>query len=303
MMILHMKTTEKNNPAALDLDLRATEDILHLINVEDQGIAAAVGSAIPEIARAVDETAARLRQGGHVYYVGAGTSGRIGILDAAEIAPTFGSEPDRFQAVIAGGYEACYQAAEAYEDDGPRGAHDLRSRGCRAEDVVVGISAGGDTPYTLGALQWARSEGALTIAVCCNRDTALPRAAEIAITPVVGPEIIAGSTRMKAGTAQKMVLNMFSTGVMVRVGSVFGHWMVNMQMTNAKLRERGLRMLQEATGMPGESCRAALSASGMDLPVALVMLLGGIGPDLARNRLRARSGNVRETLETIRGGH
>lgn len=296
------RITEEHNPASRDLDLRSTEEILALINTEDQGVPGAVREVLPMVARAVDEAAARLRAGGRVFYIGAGTSGRLGVLDAAEIPPTFGVDAELFQAVIAGGYDACHRSIEASEDDALQGERDLRGHGCRAGDVVVGIAASGETPYTLGALTWARSAGALTIALCCNPDAALLHAADIAITPVVGPEIIAGSTRMKAGTAQKLVLNMFSTAIMVRLGHVYSHWMLNVQMKSAKLKTRGLRILMEATGMPEAECRKAIASSGNDLRVALVMLASGTGPQRARASLQAHGWNLRETLRDIAGG-
>ncbi len=296
------RTTEELNPDARDLDLRSTEDILNLINGEDQGVPVAVRKAIPSLARAVDETVARVRAGARVFYVGAGTSGRVGVLDASEISPTFGSAPDLFQAIIAGGFEACHQSTEASEDDAVRGEQDLRARGCRGADVVVGIAASGETPYTLGALAWARSVGALTISICCNPNSALSRSAEIAVTPVVGPEVVAGSTRMKAGTAQKLVLNMYSTTVMVRLGHVYSHWMINLQMKNNKLRARGLRILKEATGKPEAECSQAIESSGEDLRVALVMLMCGKGADAARAALKAHSWDLRKTVIDLTGG-
>ncbi|MGH8247342.1 MAG: N-acetylmuramic acid 6-phosphate etherase, partial [Gammaproteobacteria bacterium] len=235
------RITEARNPASRDLDLLSTENILTLINTEDQQVASAVSKVISPLARAVDETVARLRQGGRVFYIGAGTSGRLGVLDASEIPPTFGVSSDLFQAAIAGGFEACYSATEVSEDDSAQGARDLAARGCRAGDVAVGIAASGDTPYTRGALEWAKTTGARTVAICCNPASPLSALVDHAITPVVGPEIISGSTRMKAGTAQKLVLNMFSTATMVRLGYVYGHWMINVQMKNQKLKTRGLR--------------------------------------------------------------
>ena len=296
------RDTELPNPLSRDLDLRATDEILFLINAEDQGIAPAVRGIIPTLARAVDETAARLRAGGRVFYTGAGTSGRLGVLDAAEIPPTFGVDPELFQAILAGGQDASQSSMEASEDDTAQGARDLRDRGCRPADVVVGITASGETPYTLGALTWARSARSLTIAICCDPAATAAGIVDFAIAPEVGPEIIAGSTRMKAGTAQKLVLNMFSTGVMVRLGSVYSHWMISVQMKNSKLRERGLRILEEITGKPESDCREALAGSEWDLRVALVMLLCGCGPAPARARLQARGWDLRAALADIAEG-
>ncbi len=294
--------TEELNPDARDLDLRSTEDILNLINAEDQGVPRAVGKEITALAKAVDEAVVRVRAGGRVFYVGAGTSGRIGVLDASEVPPTFGTAPGLFQAIIAGGYEACHQSTEVSEDDAVRGEQDLRSRGCRAGDVVVGIAASGETPYTIGALKWARAAGAFTISLCCNPDSALPRSTHIAVTPLVGPEVVAGSTRMKAGTAQKLMLNMFSTAVMVRLGNVYSHWMINLQMTNSKLRARGLRILTEATRKSEAACREAIDHCGGDLRIALVMLLGGTRADTAREALQAHAWDLRKTLNDLTGG-
>jgi N-acetylmuramic acid 6-phosphate etherase len=261
-----------------------------------------VKAVIPALCRAVDESAPRVRSGGRVFYVGAGTSGRLGVVDAAEIPPTFGVPPELVQAVLCGGYEACYTSAETSEDDAQEGERRLRDRGCAASDVVVGIAASGSTPFTLGAVAWARSAGALTVGISCDPDSALARISDIPISPVVGPEVIAGSTRMKSGTAQKMVLNMFSTGLMVRLGHVYSHWMVNVEMKNAKLKKRGLRILREATGASESACRAAVSRSGGNLRVALVMMLSGSGPEQARGSLQANGWELRKAVRHILGG-
>jgi N-acetylmuramic acid 6-phosphate etherase len=293
------RITETRNPVSEDLDQRSTQKILEIINMEDQSVAPAVREIIPSLARAVDETVVRMKKGGRVFYIGAGTSGRLGILDASEIPPTFGVSPDLFQGIIAGGFEACYSATESSEDDAERGARDLETRGCRAGDIVVGIAASGTTAYTQGALEWAKTKGALTVSLCCNPDSPLPALADHAITVVVGPEIIAGSTRMKAGTAQKLVLNMFSTATMVKLGHVYSHWMINVQMKNQKLKARGLRMLMEITGCPEPDCRTTLEQAGTDLRLALVMLLGKMPAESARNALAAGGGNLRRTLQEL----
>jgi N-acetylmuramic acid 6-phosphate etherase len=290
--------TEARNPSSHDLDLMSTEEVLHLINTEDHAVPSAVRQVIPALARAIEAVLRRNLNGGRIFYVGAGTSGRLGVLDASEIPPTFGVGADVFQAVIAGGYAACHSATEASEDDAARGARDLEARGCRTADIVVGIAASGETPYTRGALEWARKIGALTIAICSNPESSLSRLAEYAVTPIVGPEVLSGSTRMKAGTAQKLVLNMFSTAIMIRLGYVYSNWMVNVKMTNSKLKARGLRILEEATGLPEAHCRAALEAAG-DLKVALVMLLGQTDLQQAQNRLIASKGNVRNALQDM----
>jgi N-acetylmuramic acid 6-phosphate etherase len=290
--------TEARNPSSHDLDLLSTEEVLHLINTEDQGVPSAVRQVIPALARAIDAVFRRNLAGGRIFYVGAGTSGRLGVLDASEIPPTFGVGADLFQAVIAGGYAACYSATEASEDDAARGASDLEARGCRPVDSVVGIAASGETPYTKGAIEWAGKIGALTVAICSNPNSSLSRLAEYAVTPIVGPEVLSGSTRMKAGTAQKLVLNMFSTAIMIRLGYVYSNWMINVRMNNSKLRARGLRILQEATGLPETNCRAALEAAG-DLKVALVMLLGRTDVHQAQKRMIASKGNVRNALQDM----
>ena len=295
------RVTEARNPSSRDLDLLATVDILRVINREDQSVPRVVATVIPTLALAVDETVARLRAGGRVFYVGAGTSGRLGVLDSSEIPPTFGVPTVLFQGVIAGGYGACHSATEASEDDAAHGGRDLQARGCCGTDVVLGIAASGETPYTRGAIAWARRAGALTIALCCNPDSPLAQLAELAVTPVVGPEVLAGSTRMKAGTAQKLVLNMFSTATMVRLGHVYSNWMVNLEMKNNKLEQRGLRILVEATGKSEDQCRTALAAAGTDLKVALVMLLAGVPSETARRQLEGSAGNVRAALQHAAG--
>lgn len=291
--------TEARNPKSRELDLLSTEEILLLINTEDQLVPTAIRTIIPSLARAIDQAAERMAHGGRVFYVGAGTSGRLGILDASEIPPTFGVPPDLFQGIIAGGYAACYSATEVSEDDADRGADDLKARGCRAEDVVVGIAASGETPYTRGAVAWAQSIGALTVAICCDSNSTIAKMCDRSVTPALGPEVLAGSTRMKAGTAQKLVLNMFSTAVMVRLGHVYSNWMVNVQMKNQKLRARGLRILIEATGASDEDCRKAMEAAGNDLRVSLVMLLSHFDAEQSRASLQANGGNLRKALEAI----
>ncbi len=266
-----MLTTEQVNPNTSDIDRLSTIDALHLINSEDQRVAGAVAQVIPDIARAVDGIAERLEQGGRLVYVGTGTSGRLGVLDAAECPPTFGVPPEMVQGLIAGGYEACHRAVEASEDDADAGANDLASRGINKGDAVVGIAASGRTPYTIGALRYARQQGALTICITCNKETPLSDAVEIPIEAVVGPEVIAGSTRLKSGTAQKLVLNMLSTMTMVRLGYVTGNRMTSVQTRNSKLRERAVRLMREEFGIDEVAAQSALDASGWDLRAAIVM--------------------------------
>ena len=266
-----MLTTEQINPNTSEIDRLSTIDALRLINNEDSGVTTAIAEVLPAIARAVDQVSERLGRGGRLIYVGTGTSGRLGVLDASECPPTFGVSPEMVQGIIAGGYEACHRSVEASEDDRSAGARDLADRNVTARDAVVGIAASGRTPYTIGAVEYARSLGALTICITCNRETPLAAAAEIAIEPIVGPEVIAGSTRLKSGTAQKLVLNMLSTMTMIRLGYVTGNRMTNVQTRNTKLRERALRIIGEECGLDPEAALAAMESSNWNLPVAIVM--------------------------------
>jgi N-acetylmuramic acid 6-phosphate etherase len=239
--MLEKLLTEQRNPASANIDALPTEQVLRVINEEDHKVAPAVAAVIPDIARAVDGIVERIRLGGRLFYIGAGTSGRLGVLDAAECPPTFNVPRDLVQGIIAGGEPALVRSSEASEDDPEAGARDLLGRGFSARDALVGIAASGRTPYVLGAVRQARRMGALTAGISCTPDSELSREAEIAITPLPGPEVIAGSTRMKAGTATKLVLNMISTAVMIRLGYVYGNLMVNVQPTNEKLRDRARR--------------------------------------------------------------
>jgi N-acetylmuramic acid 6-phosphate etherase len=288
--------TEQRNPRSRDLDLKPAREILRIINCEDAGIADAVRREIPTIARAVEQIAARLQRGGRLFYVGAGTSGRLGVLDAAEIPPTFGTPRAMVQALIAGGPRALTNAVEGAEDSATQGANDLRARKFLPRDVVVGLTASGTTPYVLGALRFARARGALAIAVTSNRAAPVSRLAQITIAPQTGPEVLAGSTRMKSGTAQKMVLNMLSTAVMVRLGRVYGNWMIHVAKTNQKLKRRALRILQEATGASASLAGHALRQARHDLPVALVMLKAGASVARARKELASEHGNLRRAI-------
>jgi N-acetylmuramic acid 6-phosphate etherase len=268
-------------------------EIVRLMNREDRGVAAAVGREIPAIARAVDAIVAGIRKGGRLIYVGAGSSGRMGVLDAAECPPTFGVSPKVVRAVIAGGRRAITQAVEGAEDSARNGERDLRAIRIGRNDVVVGIAASGTTPYVLGALQFARKRGATTVAVTSNLQMPVGRLAKIVIAPEVGPEVLTGSTRLKAGTSQKMVLNMLSTAVMARLGHVYENLMIDMMLTNEKLAERALRMLAEASGKRVSAAEDALRAAGHDMRVALVMLKEGVDARMARKRLQAARGDLR----------
>ncbi|HEY8446834.1 MAG TPA: N-acetylmuramic acid 6-phosphate etherase [Thermomicrobiales bacterium] len=289
-------TTEAINPATRDLDCLDALGIVTAMNAEDARVAEAVRNELPRIAEAVEAIAERLRAGGRLIYVGAGTSGRLGALDAAECIPTFSVPPGTVVALIAGGPAALTEPVEGAEDDDEAGRVDLLRLGVSEADAVVGIAASGRTPYVLGAMRHAAAIGALTIGIACNTGTPLEKLVEIMIAPVVGPEVIAGSTRLKAGTAQKMVLNMLSTGAMVRLGKTFGNLMVDLQATNSKLRARAVRIVQAATGLDHDEAAAALSLAGGEVKTAIVAVRAGVSPEEARQRLSAAGGSVRAAL-------
>jgi N-acetylmuramic acid 6-phosphate etherase len=295
--VLEDLLTEQRNPASADIDARTPEEILRIINAEDRQVAEAVGREIPRIARAVEAVAARIGGGGRLFYVGAGTSGRLGVLDAAEWTPTFNVPPELVEGILAGGESALARTTEASEDDPALGASDLDAHGCTGRDAVVGIAASGRTPYVLGAVARARELGAATIGISCTPGSELSRAVEIIIEPLVGPEVVAGSTRMKAGTAAKLVLNMLSTAVMIRLGHVYGNLMVNVQPTNAKLRDRAVRIIAEAAGVDRERAAEVLAAAGDTVKVAIVMARLGIAREAAEKRLSAAHGRVSEALQ------
>jgi len=261
--------TEQENPRSKDLSSQSTAEIVALMNDEDALVAAAVQRVLGDVVRAVDETVARLEKGGRLFYTGTGTSGRLGVLDASECPPTFGVSPELVQGVIAGGYDACHRAVEASEDDAEAGAADLKQKGFGAGDVLVGIAASGRTPYTVGAVKFARSIGAFTVGLTVVPGSPITEAAELSIVPVVGPEVLTGSSRLKAGTAQKMVLNMISTATMVRLGYVSGNRMSHLQARNIKLRDRAVRIIVAETGMDYEAASKMLEAAGGNLKVAL----------------------------------
>jgi N-acetylmuramic acid 6-phosphate etherase len=280
------------------LDRKSTLEILRVLNREDARVAGAVRRELPKIARAVDAIVKSFRTGGRLFYVGAGTSGRLAVLDAAECPPTFGTSSTMVQAIIAGGSRAVRGAVEAAEDSAINGARDLRKAGVKRGDAVVGLAASGTTPYVLGAMQFAKRRGAVAIGVTSNSRSPLARAANIAIAPDTGPEAIAGSTRLKAGTAQKMVLNLLSTASMVRLGRIYENWMIYVALTNQKLRQRGARILHEASGASVSNAQRALRQAQHNLPVALVMLKTGANLRDARRQLQQSGGNVRQALES-----
>jgi len=291
--------TEQDNLNTANLSSLPLPEILRLMNDEDMLVASAVGLVLPEVVEAVEGTVRRLREGGRLFYLGTGTSGRLGVLDAAECPPTFGVSPDLVQAVIAGGYEACYRAVEASEDDAKAGIDDLMARGFTKTDVLVGIAASGSTPYTVGAVEYARAAGAFTVAITCAPRSPITKVAEISIVPVVGPEVVAGSTRLKAGTAQKMVLNMLSTATMVKLGYVTGNRMTNLMPRNAKLRARSVRIFSAETGAGEEASGAALESAGGDLRTALVMNKTGRSREEADAALGRAGGVVAQAVKIL----
>ena len=294
-----LPVTEQENTRTKNLSSESTEQIVELMNQEDALVAPAVALVIPDIANAVDGIVARLKSGGRLFYIGTGTSGRLGVLDAAECPPTFGVPPQLVQGVIAGGYDACYRAVEASEDDQEAGREDLNARDFTAKDALVGIAASGRTPYTVGAVSYARGLGALTVAITCVPESPITKAAELSIVPVVGPEVLTGSTRLKAGTAQKMVLNMLSTATMVRLGYVSGNRMSNLQARNVKLRERAERILQAELGLDATAARDALDAAGGDLRIALVMRKSGAAKEESTNALQQANWKVDDAVRLL----
>jgi N-acetylmuramic acid 6-phosphate etherase len=296
--------TEKTNSASVDLDSKSAFEIARIINREDAKVATAVKRALPQIAEAIELIAAALSEGGRLIYVGTGTSGRIAALDAVECPPTFDVNPRVVQFIIAGGPKALGAAVEADEDSRELARKAIAKRRPTRKDVVVGIAASGRTPFTIAAVQYARAHGARTVAVVCNPNSPLGKAADVAIVAEVGAEVVAGSTRMKAGTAQKMILNMLSTGAMTRLGYVYGNLMVNVHPKNAKLIERGVSILEKLAGLDRRAARRLLAAAGARVPVALVMAKAGVERAQAATILRKSRGQVRSAIKvarTIRG--
>jgi N-acetylmuramic acid 6-phosphate etherase len=295
-------THERRNPRSVDIDLFPTERILKIINTEDALVPGAVASAIPEVAKLVDIGARSIRDGGRVFYIGTGTSGRIAIVDAVECPPTFGTPPDWVQAVIAGGTRAFTQSIEGSEDDEEKAVADLKSKKVAKNDLVIGIAASGSTPYTQAALEFAKTKGAKTAAIACVEDSPIAKLADFSVYIAVGPEVITGSTRMKAGTAQKLVLNMFSTALMIRLGMTYSNWMINVGMTNKKLRNRGKQILQEILGVKPEEADKLVQQSGSNLRVAVVMGATGCDRKEAEKRLAQSNGNLRSVLGHLGSG-
>lgn len=288
--------TEKTNSASIDLDRKSALEITRIINREDAKVAAAVKRTLPQIAQAIDLIAVALSQGGRLIYVGTGTSGRIAALDAVECPPTFDIGPRKVQFIIAGGPKALAAAVEADEDSRELGRKEIAKKKPTKKDVVVGIAASGSTPFTIAAIKYARAHGARTVAVVSNPRSPLGKAAHVAIVADVGPEVVAGSTRMKAGTAQKMILNMLSTGAMTRLGYVYGNLMVNLHTKNEKLLERAVGILEESVGLSHAAAHKLLAAAGRRVPIALVMSKAGVGRARAAAALRESRGQVRRAV-------
>jgi N-acetylmuramic acid 6-phosphate etherase len=296
-----LSRTEQRNPRSAGIDRMSTVELLRLINAEDREVPLAVAGVLPELAVAVDLAVAALSGGHRIHYVGAGTSGRIAVLDAAELIPTFGLEPGWVEAHIAGGIPALTRPSEAAEDNEAAGVAAVDD--VVAGDVVVGVTASGRTPYVRAALATARARGAATVLVSANPAAPIALVADVHVAPDTGPEVLTGSTRMKAGTAQKLVLNAFSTATMVRLGRTYSNLMTDMLASNDKLRDRQLRILAEATGADVPRCRDSLRAAGGDAKLALVMLIADSGPDGARQALAAADGRVHEALSLLNGHH
>ncbi|HEX8251030.1 MAG TPA: N-acetylmuramic acid 6-phosphate etherase [Pyrinomonadaceae bacterium] len=295
-----LPVTEQENPNTSEIDRVSTLEAIRLINAEDKKVATAVEKTLPEIAGAIDKIVERMRNGGRLFYVGTGTSGRLGVLDASEIPPTYGVSYELVQGVIAGGYDALYKATESSEDNREAGAEDLKKRGLAAKDAVVGIAASGRTPYTIGALDFARRLGCFTACVTCVPDSLITQAAEIALVAEVGAEAIAGSTRMKAGTAQKMILNMISTAAMIRLGYVKGNRMTNVKSSNAKLKERSLRILMTEADLDEATAQTLLNEANGDLRAAIVMQKTGVSREIAEKSLTENNFVIETTIQKLK---
>ncbi|MBV7387163.1 N-acetylmuramic acid 6-phosphate etherase [Pasteurellaceae bacterium TAE3-ERU1] len=289
-------TTEGRLSASSEIDTLSSLEVVTIINEQDKLVAGAVAKTLPAVASAVDAIVDAFAQGGRLIYLGAGTSGRLGILDASECPPTFGTDPQQVQGLIAGGQSAVFHAVENAEDNAEAGEADLLAINLSARDVVVGIAASGRTPYVLGGIQYAKELGCVTVGIACNRTSPLLSMAEIAIAPVVGPEVVSGSSRMKAGTAQKLVLNMLSTGAMILSGKVFGNLMVDVQPSNKKLLARQVNMVMQATGCDEAEAKAALEASNRHCKTAILMILTALDAHAANQLLQAHNGFIRKAL-------
>jgi len=291
--------TEKVNPATTEIDRMSALEMAQVMNAEDMKVTTAIKEELPQIARAIEEIAARMRRGGRLIYVGAGTSGRLGVLDAAECPPTFNIPAERVIALLAGGPIAQTQAQEDMEDSSEAGEADVAQLKLSANDSVVGIAASGRTPYPIGALAYAQKVGALTIGLACNKGVPMEEVSDIMIAPVVGPEVVTGSTRLKAGTAQKLVLNMLSTGTMIMLGKTFGNLMIDVQPTNYKLRQRAVSIVQTATGLERDEAEGLLQRSGDEVKTAILVGKSNLTPQQARGQLTTHQGILRAALDEL----
>lgn len=301
-MDLSRLTTERRNPASAHIDSCTTLEMVTIMQQEDSKIASAIEKILPEIARAIDATSQRLENGGRLFYLGAGTSGRLGILDASECPPTYGTDPELVQGLIAGGIPAIFRAQEGAEDNPGLAVHDLKEHGFSAKDVLVGIAASGRTPYVIGGLKYARELGALTIALACSEHAEIAALADIALTPVTGPEVVTGSTRMKAGTAQKLVLNMLSTGTMIKLGKVYGNLMVDVKASNKKLEERAIRIVMEGSGCKRTEAEKALKGADGHAKLAILMVVAGVSAGEGKALLERTSGHLAAAIRLAAGG-
>lgn len=286
--------TEQRNPKTMEIDLMTTEEIITIINQEDTIVPNAIAREIPHIVKVVDEITESFKKGGRLIYVGAGTSGRLGIIDASECPPTYGTDPEMVVGIIAGGKEAMTEAVEGAEDDSEQGRQDVADIQLSDKDVLVGIAASGRTPYTMGALQYGNEVGAVTVSVACTKDSEMGKVSKYTIAPITGPEVVTGSTRMKAGTAQKLVLNMLTTASMIKLGKVYGNLMVDVQMTNEKLFKRAENIVKMATGASDEEARAALKEQNYHTKVAILQILTGLKGEEAAELLKKHNGYLRE---------
>lgn len=293
-------TTESRNLNTSNIDKVSTLEMVKIINNEDKKVAEAVEKEIPKIAQAIDYIVERIKKGGRLIYIGAGTSGRLGILDASECPPTYGVSEELIQGIIAGGHEAIFRAKEGAEDSKELAIEDLKLKKLSSNDIVVGIAASGRTPYVVGGLEYGNQIGALTISITCNSDSEVSKTSQISIAPIVGAEVITGSTRLKSGTAQKLVLNMLSTGSMIKLGKVYGNLMVDVKATNKKLIERAKKIVCEATGIEKNLAEDILLKTDYDVKLSIFMILSGLSLNDAREKLLENDGYIAKALESIK---
>ena len=299
MIVLEKLTTESRNENTLNIDKVSTLEMVKIINNEDKKVAFAVENELENIAKAIDGIVDRINRGGRLIYIGAGTSGRLGILDASECPPTYGVSEELVQGIIAGGKEAIFRAKEGAEDSEELAITDLKDKSLSENDVIVGLAASGRTPYVIGGLKYANDIGALTISVTCNGDSEVSKVAQISIAPIVGAEVVTGSTRLKAGTAQKLVLNMLSTGNMIKLGKVYGNLMVDVKATNEKLVERAKRIVCEATGVERGQAEKTLKETNFDVKLAIFMILSGLNINDAKEKLSKNKGYIAKAMEIV----